>query len=205
MKNISAFVLALLLSGSIFAQKTSLPEVSISKLPTNTDEFLDLRNQIATTPQGGVAVFVVAMILYGQDTELGRQCLVIASDKSLLSKSSRGGYKGFDFASSSDYLIKQMDNKRYLGNTYIKGTSPNFSYALNQPPYIVITSTNPYSGKESSGTLKVFVQCSGADTDRPITLVRNEQGIWKAKEFSSLMVGVRAPKQKSAGASEGDF
>lgn len=204
MKSIFTIAFALLLSGSIFAQKTSLPKVSISKLPASTDEFLTLRNEIATTPQGGAAAFVVAMILYGQDAELGKQCLIIASDKSLLSKSSRG-YKGFDFASSSDYLIKQMDNKRYLGNTYIKGTSPNFSYALNQPPYIVITSTNPYSGKESSGTLKVFVQCSGADTDRPITLVRNEQGIWKAKEFSSLMVGVRVPKQKSAGASEGDF
>ena len=204
MKNTLTLTLAFLLSGLSFAQKTSLPEVSISKLPKTTDEFLALRNDIAKTPEGGAAVFVVAMILYGQDTQLGRECLIIASDKSLLSKSSKG-YKGFDFASSGDYLIKQMDNKKYLGNTYIKGTTANFSYALNNPPYVVLTSTNPYSGSANSGTLKVFVQCSGADTDRPITLIRNEQGFWKAKEFSSLMVGVKAPKQKSAGASDGDF
>lgn len=35
-----------------------------------------------------------------------------------------------------------------------------------------------------------------------ITLVRNDKGIWKAVEFSSLVVGIKAPKQKSKGAAE---
>jgi hypothetical protein len=38
-----------------------------------------------------------------------------------------------------------------------------------------------------------------------MTLVKNEKGHWKAVEFSSLVVGIRPPKQKSKGAAEGDF
>ncbi len=198
---------SLFLLGSLtsFAQKTALPEVSFSKIPTSTDEFLSLRNELAKSPEGGAAVFVAAMLVYAQDPTLGRQCLIIASDKSLLRASSNSGYKGFDFGNNSDYLIKQMDNKKYLPNSYIQGTSVSNAYALGKPPYKIRCFTNPYSGKAEDGQIKVFVNCTGASSDRPITLVRNEQGVWKTKEFSSLVVGVQAPKQKSQGAAEGDF
>jgi hypothetical protein len=188
-----------------FSQKTALPEVSFSKIPANTDEFLNLRNELAKSPEGGAAVFVVAMLIYAQDPALGRQCLIIASDKSLLRASGNSGYKGFDFGANSDYLIKQMDNKKYMANSYIQGTSVNNAYALGKPPYRIRCFANPYSGKAEDGQIKVFVNCTGASSDRPITLLRNEQGIWKAKEFSSLVVGIQAPKQKSQGAAEGDF
>jgi hypothetical protein len=205
MKKLIFFVLIFILSSTAFAQKKKLPEVTIDKLPSNTEEFLNLRDKLATTPQGGAAIFVVASILYTQNPELGRQCLIIASDKSLLNSSAKGGYQGFDFGNSSNYLIQQLDSKKHVPNSYIQGTSPNTQYALGNPPYKVICSTNPYSGNEQDGTLKVFIQCSGADSDRPITLLRNEKGIWKAKEFSSLVVGIRPPKQKSKGAADGDF
>ncbi len=187
-----------------YAQKTALPVVNIDKLPTTTDEFIALRNNIATTPQGGAAVWVVAAIIYSQNPMLGRQCLIIASDKSLLGAASTG-YQGFDFGKSTDYLVKQLDSKKYVPNSYVIGTSPDTGYALGQTPYQVACFTNPYSGNEAEGKIKVFVKCTGADTDRPMTLVKNEKGHWKAVEFSSLVVGIRPPKQKSKGAAEGDF
>jgi hypothetical protein len=201
-KNI--FLLFVLISMTVFAQKKALPMVEIDKIPQSIEEFFELRDKIASTPQGGAAVFVVASIIYVQNPEVGRQCLIIASDKSLLSPSSKG-YQGFDFGSSTNFLIKQLDEKKHVPHSYIQGTSPDRGYMLNSAPYKIACATNPYSGNEQDGMLKVFVQCTGADSDRPITLVRNDKGIWKAKEFSSLMVGVRPPKQKSKGAAEGDF
>ena len=40
---------------------------------------------------------------------------------------------------------------------------------------------------------KVFVFSSGADSPRPVSLAMNDKGLWKATEWSSLEVGVRAP------------
>jgi hypothetical protein len=186
------------------AQKKALPVVSLDKIPQSIEEFISLRDKHATTPQGGAAIWVMAAIIYAQNPELGRQCLIIASDKSLLGNSNKG-YQGFDFGNSSDYLIKQIDSKKHVPNSYIQGTSVETGYKLGNAPYKIACSTNPYSGKEEDGRIKVFVKCTGADSDRPITLVRNDKGIWKAVEFSSLVVGIKAPKQKSKGAAEGDF
>jgi hypothetical protein len=186
------------------AQKKALPVVSFDKIPQTVEEFISLRDKHATTPQGGAAIWVLAAVIYAQNAELGRQCLIIASDKSLLGSSNKG-YQGFDFGNNSDYLIKQMDSKKYVPNSYIQGTSFETGYKLGNAPYKIACFTNPYSGNEAEGRLKVFVQCTGADSDRPITLVRNDKGIWKAIEFSSLVVGIKAPKQKSKGAAEGDF
>ncbi len=206
MKNLSFSIVFLLISFVTVAQKKSLPIVSIDKIPQSVEEFITLRDKHANTPQGGAAVWVVAAIMYAQNSNVGRQCLIIASDKSLLSNSnSSKGYQGFDFGSSSDFLIKQLDSKNYVPHSYIQGTSPENGYALPNAPYKIACFTNPYSGNEQEGKLKVFVSCTGADSDRPISLVQNEKGVWKAKEFSSLVVGIKAPKQKSKGAAEGDF
>ena len=56
--------------------------------------------------------------------------------------------------------------------------------------------TNPYSGDASEGRLKVFVASSGAASPRPVTLQRNNRGLWKAVEWSSLTLGVAAPSSE---------
>jgi hypothetical protein len=66
------------------AQNTPLNPVIIDKMPQNIEEFVQLRDRIATTPQGGVAIFVIAMHLYTQDPKLGEACLTIAMDASRL-------------------------------------------------------------------------------------------------------------------------
>ena len=44
-------------------------------------------------------------------------------------------------------------------------------------------------------TAKMFVWSTGADSPRPVHLVKNNRGVWKAKNWNSLSVGVRAPVQ----------
>ena len=64
---------------------TSSKTVEIPALPTTLEEFLSLRNDIATDPHGGVVAYVVALVLYTKDAELGLQCLTIAMDASEIS------------------------------------------------------------------------------------------------------------------------
>ncbi|WP_167882958.1 DUF6935 domain-containing protein [Leptospira barantonii] len=41
------------------------------------------------------------------------------------------------------------------------------------------------------------IRLSGADTPRPVTLKKNAKGVWKAREFSSLLVGIKKPASKN--------
>jgi hypothetical protein len=179
------------------AQNTPLNPVIIDKMPQNIEEFVQLRDRIATTPQGGVAIFVIAMHLYTQDPKLGEACLTIAMDASRLKVGN--AYKGFAPNDSDFGLLKsQLQQHPHLPRTYFKGTSPENGYALPKGKLEINCQTNPYSGKESEGKIKVFTICTGADSARPMQLQRNDKGLWKATEWSSLLVGVRRPVVKTS-------
>jgi len=47
----------------------------------------------------------------------------------------------------------------------------------------------------------MFCRSTGADSGRPLRLERDSRGQWRITEFSSLCVGVRAPKNPD----DGDF
>jgi hypothetical protein len=172
--------------------------VSIQAMPTTIDEFVALRNTLAGTPQGGAAMMVVALYAYVQDEALGHQCLAVAVDHSRLEEGSNG-YKGWQLRTPERRRVhQQIAGRAYIVHSYIQGTSPASGYQLPSPPYVLEFSTNPYSGDLESGTYKVFVASSGADSPRPVTLKHDARGIWKAYEWSSLLVGVAAPAGQDA-------
>ncbi|WP_051203805.1 DUF6935 domain-containing protein [Hugenholtzia roseola] len=179
------------------AQNKALEPVIIDKMPQSLEEFIQLRDRIATTPQGGVAIFVIAMHLYTQDPKLGEACLTIAMDASRLKAGN--AYKGFAPNDSDFRLIKsQLQQNPYLPRAYFKGTSPENGYALPKGKLEINCQTNPYSGNANEGKLKVFTTCTGADSARPMQLQRNDKGLWKATEWSSLLVGARRPVVKTS-------
>ena len=170
-----------------------LSPVHIDQLPCSVEEFTALRDQVAITPQGGAAMMVVALLLYTENEDLGRQCLTVAVDQARLQDGPKG-YKGRQLSTPDLQRIQlQVKGKEYLARSYIRGATPANGYALPQPPLVVECSDNPYSGSVESGTYNVFVACSGADTPRPVTAKRNDKGIWKASEWSTLIVGIKAP------------
>jgi len=177
--------------------------MQIEKIPTDTASFIELRDQIATTPEGGAAAFIVAMAMYAINPSTGLEAMIIQSDKNLLSPSN-SGYKGFNFGSSASFLMGQFEAKTYIAGSYIQGTSPEQGYVFPTENIQIEISRNISSGSDSDGKVKVFIACTGADSPRPITLVKNDKGVWKAFEFSSLMVGVR-PMTKKSGPEDGDF
>lgn len=179
-----------------------LPLVPIDRLPSSVDEFVALRDRLAQTPQGGAAMMVLALLAFARDEQVGTPCLTVAVDRGRLHESPdeskvHQGYKGWQLSVQDLQRIQlQIKGKEYLPRSYIQGATPENGYALPSPPFTIGCSDNPYSGDVASGTYKVFVQSSGADSPRPVTLKRNDKGIWKAAEWSSLIVGVRPPAKK---------
>jgi hypothetical protein len=169
-------------------------EETVISIPSDIDtieEFLTFRDGSAGTPEGGAAVLVQALLLFEQDHGLGHDALVIALDRNSLSKTS-GGYKGFTYSPSiREYVNRYIKTKPYLARSYIQATTPQDGYML--PEELEITISKNIHSTISEDRVKVFIHSTGADTPRPVTLQRNNRGIWKAAELSSLFVGVRPP------------
>lgn len=183
-KQILSTLLLILFFGTMNAQT-----VKIKKLPKSVDEFLNLRNEIATTPEGGAAVFLTALKIYIDNPDLGKKCLVISVDRGALYEGDT--YKGFSLRKSDMQLIEnQMKKNKKIPNSYIKGSSPKNGYTVKEP-YEFEFKSNPYSGDPEKGMYKIFVFCSGADSARPISLKKNNKGIWKVSSWSSVLVGIK--------------
>ncbi|MGC9334398.1 MAG: DUF6935 domain-containing protein [Anaerolineae bacterium] len=164
--------------------------VSVDALPKSIDAFCALRDEIAHTPQGGAAMMVFALLVHVDDETLGRQCLTMAVDRGRLQEG-EGGYQNLRLARRAQSRIdQQLAAQPYLPRAYIRGAAPENGYQLPDPPYVIEFAHNPHGGDQASGRIKVFVVCSGAASPRPVTVCRNSHGVWKADEWSSLVMGI---------------
>ena len=164
--------------------------ITVDDVPASTDAFLALRDKLSGTPEGGAALFIIAMMRFVEDPELGEQFFTIALDRGNLQKTSKG-YKGYRPGNSLQYHLNRLKNMQHLPGSYALGTSPADGYQASAPYRFEFT-RNKYS-KIKETQIKVFVACSGASSPRPVTLKQNDKGIWKVHEASSLFVGVAAP------------
>lgn len=170
-----------------------MTSIQLEQMPQSVEAFIAQRDQLACTPEGGAAMMVAALLLYATDEALGQQCLTVAVDRSRLQQGNQG-YQGWQLTVTDQQLIRlQIKGQPHLPRSYIHGATPANGYELPNLPYEIVFSENPYSGDRETGRFKVFVASSGASTPRPITVQRNERGIWKASEWSTLLVGVQKP------------
>lgn len=177
--------------------------IRIEQIPATTEEFIQLRNNMATTPEGGAAVFIIAAIKYTENPDTGRHWVIIATDKNWLSPSnSEKAYKGFDLGNSANFLLKQIDDKKYIPYSYLTGTSVANGYEPGNAPYQIAVERSADGG---DGMVKVYIHSTGVDATRPITLKKNEAGMWKGFEYSSIFTGIQPPIMKSKGEADGDF
>ena len=181
--------LILIISFSSYAESKS---IQINNLPTTMDEFLKLRNKIAKTPMGGAAMFICAMIMYGQDEELGLQAFTVAFDRSQLSEDDV--YKGFKPAYSWKYYFGQVKKFPFLGYIYIQETNSLNGYIPLKAPYkFSFTEIRPIKDE-----FKLFIKTTSGNMARPLILSKNSSGVWKVKEATSVFVGPSKmpPKKK---------
>ena len=165
--------------------------VKIKKLPKTIEDFVEMRNDIATTPEGGAAMFMIALKMYIDNPDLAEKCFVAIVDRNLLREGNV--YKGYKLLNSDMSLIKsQMKNDKLIPNSYIKGATTKNHYKVKLP-YVYEFSSNKYSGSIEKGDFKLFVACSGASSPRPIRMKKNNRGIWKTSSWSSVLVGIAKP------------
>lgn len=167
-------------------------EVTLQKIPTSAEEFTQMRNQLATTPEGGAAMTVAALLAFSKDPKVGLQCLTLILDKRNVV---RGNViKGYAPLGSVMYHVNRISGYKmwpYLGFAYLKGATSQNNYAVSAP-YTVATMRQKNSGSDASGKVKVYIYCDGF-RPRPVSLHRNDKGIWKAYEMSSLFLNVTQP------------
>ena len=173
-------------ASTVFAQNKV---IEVPSIPDNIEAFLSLRDSLATTPEGGAAIMITALQMHARNKALGMQAITIAMDSGNL----MGGsvYKGYAPSSAIMYHIKRMESLPYVPFAYVQGANPANGYSVSAPLRYNF-SRNKYSGDEASGEVKVFVATYGVSA-RPVRMKRNDKGIWKAFELSSLFVGVQAP------------
>jgi hypothetical protein len=183
------------------ADAEELPPVTIEKMPETTEEFLALRAKLASAPEGGASLVILALIMYSQDQELGEKCLIMAVDARTLIEGDADN--DFSLSPKDQNLIEQklgkQGKKKYVMNSYVQGTSPAKGYELPQGSLVFKYSFNEYSGDPAKGRFKLFVECSGATSPRPITMTRDQAGIWKAYSWQSLLVDIKPPQSESDG------
>lgn len=163
-----------------------------SRVPETHEEFIALRDQHARTPEGGAAIFALALMVYAKDPALGALCVLVSVRHDLLDDDS-AGYKGKRLRRARTIdLESRIGARPHIARSYAQATTPADGYALPVGPITVRVRQQPNS-VESGVRARMFVWSTGADTPRPISLERNDNGIWKAFEWSSLEVDVRPP------------
>jgi hypothetical protein len=163
-------------------------EFALPKIPVSVDEFIMLRDSLAQDPRGGYVMFICAMIVYGKNKELGLQCMTLMLDQSLLKKGgSKPAYKGYSPGADAMYLIRQIDKFPWLGAIYIDGCALENSYSLPaKGPYVI--RFNQLTLDETD-QVRLYAFTSSGNLPRPITLKKNDKGLWKALNISSVVVG----------------
>lgn len=188
-------VLILLALTFFICSSLSALEITVEKMPKSEKEFLALRDKLASTPEGGAAVFLVSMLTFSEDQKLGMKFFTIALAKDNLTAGNV--YKGFKPDSGVMYHFDRLaDPKRKRAPySYIDGTVMDNGYKAALPYTFVIT-TNAYSVKNEN-CIKVFVNSSATSYPRPITMQKNDKNIWKALEISSMSLDVPMPSEDS--------
>ena len=184
-----------LLFALLLCTVASADEVTVT-VPESAEQFIELRDKLASTPEGGAACFVAALLAFSKSEEVGLQCLTLAIDQRNVG--SGNVYKGYAPIGSVMYHVNRISGYQmwpYLGYAYIKGSKASNNYVVSDP-LVVDMYRQKNSGSDSSGQVKVFVNTDGFRA-RPVTLKRNDKGVWKAYEFSSLMLNVNPPASRT--------
>jgi hypothetical protein len=171
----------------INAQALEFTPISIKKLPQNVDEFLILREALGQTPNGGAVCFLVALLVYASNTNLGIKLLTMSIDRDLLIQGN--GYNGFqpkmtDLASFQAILVQ----KSYFFNTFVSGTLAEQNYQLpNTNLTFDFVRNPPAMYKEAVENYRLLVKCTADSKPRMLKVRKDYRGFWKVYDWSSIL------------------
>jgi hypothetical protein len=167
------------------------------------DDFKTRFETGGSDPEAVVRLLIEGMCTLETDSDLGEQMVALVCSKKILDPAPET-LSGFRFRRTDDSLDRLRRNAD-IARSYAGGTHGN-DYRDANPAAPRVTLDTVYSARAQgidypqAGQAKLFVASGGADTPRPVTLARNNAGLWKVVNFSSLTVGVRPPATEA-----GDF
>ena len=133
---------------SNMASKISSDKVTFEKCPTTLEEFKAFQAEYGTTPEGTVAVQLVAMEMYRHDKNVGQQCLALCNTDVNLSSVTR----------RLNELYRENDSyaRPYLVSAMLYGAKPSNGYNPHKP-YTIRLRKDPTKDDERSQMLKGVV------------------------------------------------
>ncbi len=170
----------------------TIRSVSLSRLPLTYTRFSETFMSAGKTPEGSAALFLEALIVYNKYQQEGYKCFVNVLSEDLKTKSSsKESFEGyiitkFYFDSIKDGLAAHPA----IITAFIKGAEPENGYKPEGPPFKYEFTTNQWSGQETSGSIKLFIISKASDSYKPIELVKENDGMWRVSNFSSVMTGI---------------
>lgn len=137
--------------------------VSFPRFPANLEEFEQVREVLKETPQGAVAVQLMAMELYSRDPEAGKQAFEMCNVASNVSSMVSRCYELFHYGPGSGY------QRPYQVAAFLKGATPENGYNPTEPYTVRLkvsangaTYSNTYQAKVLSWVIYTSASESGS-------------------------------------------
>ena len=155
---------------------------AMAKLPADMTEFQARYSEEAKTPEGAAKLWLEAAFLYSDAStrDLGRQMLLVVM-KDLP--------KDFDKNAAHSTMVERLKSEPHVQRSFCAGTSPENGYKadLNNCEITVTRSVESYGG-----AWNVFLQSSGADSPRQVSLMKVGD-VWQVYQPAGLYMGIRPP------------
>lgn len=165
----------------ITALNTKKATIQFEDLPLNLEELQLLEMADLTDYYEVAALAIIALNAYKHNKEEGKRILDFLNGPEAIS--------GFDEQFINDRF---MDGKSYVVDSYFDGTSPENGYQYDCPCSITIIEQSDSFSQD--GYAKLFIQSSGADSPRPITLrYKPSTKQWFIWDYKLLLAEVVKP------------
>lgn len=189
-----AALLAVMLLWGTQGALAETPEesVNLGSLPATLEDFEHLQAG-AVTPERGVAMLILAMLVFEDYPQEAEKMVIHAiTDNNLVV--SAGGTKSL-MPHMKDHLYKRLELDPNIARSYVEGAAPQNGYSLPEGKGYTFHFSRNRLSVVSETEVRVFVATSGQESSRPVFMKLQPNGIWKAEESSSLFVGVYLPAE----------
>ncbi len=171
----------------INAQSVEFASITIKQLPQSVDEFLEIRDRLAPSPNGGAACFLIALIVYAKNNHLGTKLLTMTIDREFLVQGN--SYNGFQPRSTDLNVINDLlKQKPHFFHAYISASYPDKEInSLNSEISFDFVRNPPTAYKEGNEIQRVLVKYNTDTKPRMIKLRKDYKDFWKVYEWSSIL------------------
>jgi len=178
---------ACLNSTKMNAQTLEFTPLVVKKIPKDVDEFLVMRDELGQTPNGGAACFLIALLVYANNNDLGNKLLTMTIDRDLLVQGD--GYNGFQPKLSDTAAIRaSIASKSFFFNTYVGNTYAPQNYQLPSENLTFDFVRNPPAMyKETSEIYRLLVRCNADAKPRMLKMRKDYKGFWKVYEWNGIL------------------